>query len=178
MEHELTGKIYGWPLFRIVLTLLIPSLFFLVGCSKYSPSAIPNKLLIEQKSEVAQLPTEITITEPDVAATKTPAYTLKYRQNSEDQSQMVYVMGGEYMMGNKYYVEEKPIHPVYVDSFWLYQMEVTNQQYAHFLNESGNQKAGDVSWLFVDNEIERIHIIDDEWQADDGYEDHPVVVVT
>ena len=82
------------------------------------------------------------------------------------------------MMGNKYYVEEKPIHPVYVDSFWLYQMEVTNQQYAHFLNESGNQKAGDVSWLFVDNEIERVHIIDDEWQADDGYADHPVVAVT
>ncbi|GIK56245.1 MAG: SUMF1/EgtB/PvdO family nonheme iron enzyme [Chloroflexi bacterium] len=48
-----------------------------------------------------------------------------------DEAVMVYVPAGEFMMGSEAgQSDEKPVHAVYLDSFWIDQTEVTNGMYA------------------------------------------------
>jgi formylglycine-generating enzyme required for sulfatase activity len=42
---------------------------------------------------------------------------------------MVYVPAGEFTMGSNEYDNEKPVHPVTLDAFWIDRTEVTNAQY-------------------------------------------------
>lgn len=51
---------------------------------------------------------------------------------------MVFVPGGKFLMGSdKYYPEEKPVHEVTVSGFYADQFEVTNEDYARFVKETG-----------------------------------------
>jgi len=50
---------------------------------------------------------------------------------------MVPIPGGEFQMGDHYnlgWIDESPVHAVYVDAFYMDVFEVTNQQYADYLN--------------------------------------------
>ena len=50
---------------------------------------------------------------------------------------MVRVPGGTFLMGsNDFYPEERPVHEVTVDGFWIDVYEVTNQEYQRFVNET------------------------------------------
>ena len=117
--------------------------------------------------------------------------------NAKDGAEMVYVPAGEFLMGTSDekidwilaqpwcsdcerdgFKDEQPEHTVYLDAFWIYQHEVTNAQYATFLNEMGNQSEGGAAWLDAGDEDANIHKSGGEWVADSGYEDHPVVEVT
>jgi formylglycine-generating enzyme required for sulfatase activity len=54
--------------------------------------------------------------------------------NSIDGAILVYVPGGEFVMGSNpnepyFWGAESPKHTVFLDSFWIYQTEVTNQMY-------------------------------------------------
>jgi formylglycine-generating enzyme required for sulfatase activity len=64
---------------------------------------------------------------------------------------------------------------VYLHAYWIDKYEVTNTQYANFLNEMGNQMEGGVTWLDAEDEDVRIHQSGGEWKADSGYGEHPVV---
>ena len=47
-----------------------------------------------------------------------------------DGATLVYVPKGEFSMGsNNGESDEKPVHTVYLDAFWIDQTEVTNMQY-------------------------------------------------
>jgi formylglycine-generating enzyme required for sulfatase activity len=77
----------------------------------------------------------------------------------------------------------QPVHMVTLDAFWIDQTEVTNEMYAAFLNELGNQAEEGVSWLepgtghggIVYGYIEET---DGVFQPEVGYEDHPVIEVS
>ncbi len=48
---------------------------------------------------------------------------------------MVFVEGGIFMMGSdKYYPEEKPVHKVTVDAFWMDKCPVTNKAFSDFVS--------------------------------------------
>lgn len=47
----------------------------------------------------------------------------------EDGVTLVYVPEGEFTMGSDDNSDERPVHTVYVDAFWIGQTEVTNKQY-------------------------------------------------
>jgi len=47
----------------------------------------------------------------------------------------VYVPAGEFEMGSNAYDNEKPIHTVYLDAFWIDQTEVTNAQYEQCVSD-------------------------------------------
>ena len=101
--------------------------------------------------------------------------------NEKDGAEMVYVPAGEFLMGSEEaeaYSDESPEHTVYLDAYWIYKHEVTNEQYAAFLNEMGNQTKVSVTWLDASSTYTNIHESGGEWTADSGYEDHPVVQVT
>lgn len=50
---------------------------------------------------------------------------------------MVYIPDGEFEMGDHYdvgQIDEKPVHPVYIDFFYMSKYEITNGQFCEFLN--------------------------------------------
>jgi len=99
--------------------------------------------------------------------------------SEKDGMTMVYVPEGEFIMGsNKGLSDEKPIHVVYLDNFWIDLTEVTNAMFARFLNEVGNQKEGGANWLENADEDAGISQADGTWWADAGFGDHPVVGVS
>jgi formylglycine-generating enzyme required for sulfatase activity len=92
---------------------------------------------------------------------------------------MVYVPAGEFEMGStEGDSDEQPVHAVALDGFWIDQTEVTNAQFAAFLNERGNQTAGGVTWLELEDENCLIERVGGEFQPKNGYADHPVVEVS
>ena len=52
--------------------------------------------------------------------------------------QMTLITGGDFLMGSdSFYPEEKPVHRVTVDSFYIDRYQVTNEQYKQFIDETG-----------------------------------------
>lgn len=101
-----------------------------------------------------------------------------------DNSVMVHVPAGDFYMGSRDSDDasadddEKPMHPVSLDDFWIDKYEVTNEQFAHFLNEKGNQEKDGVSWVNVEEEGSNIIYEDGQYEPKSGYGDHPVTYVS
>ena len=52
---------------------------------------------------------------------------------------MVQIPGGEFAMGSDdHYAEERPVHSVSLDSFWIDRHPVTNEQFAAFVAATGH----------------------------------------
>lgn len=61
------------------------------------------------------------------------------RKTAPADGNMVLIPGGTFLMGsNKYYAEEAPEHFAKVDSFWMDKCEVTNEQFARFVEATGH----------------------------------------
>ena len=102
-------------------------------------------------------------------------------------SEMVYVKGGTFTMGctseqTDCGGDEKPAHEVTISGFYMSKHEITNQQFAKFLNEKGNQEEGDVEWINLEgkwgNTKCRIIKQGNTFKAEPDYENHPVVYVS
>src|SRR5437867_481507 len=51
---------------------------------------------------------------------------------------MAWIPGGIFRMGSEdFYPEERPVHEVSVDGFWMDYHEVTNEQFARFVEATG-----------------------------------------
>ena len=85
----------------------------------------------------------------------------------------------EFAMGsNSGSSDEKPVHSVYVDAFYMDKYEVTNAQYAEFLNAKGRHTDGGQIWLDLGDGDEKIEYIAGKYRARSGYENHPVIEVS
>ena len=100
--------------------------------------------------------------------------------HAEDQ---VLIPGGAFQMGSlDGEPDERPVHPVHLDSFYLDRYPVTNADYARFLNLFGNQKESGEKWL--DNEgpvasfLCKIQKKKDVYIPKRGHENHPVIKVS
>ena len=52
---------------------------------------------------------------------------------------MVWIPGGTFLMGsNDHYPEERPVRRVTVDAFWIDRTPITNEQFAHFVADTGH----------------------------------------
>jgi formylglycine-generating enzyme required for sulfatase activity len=96
---------------------------------------------------------------------------------------MVYVPAGDFLMGSQQDdpgmdVDELPQHSVYLDPFWIDQVEVTNAMFVEFLNEMGNQLEGRLPWLDAVDEDVQIFQVDGIWKPLNSLQDYPVVEVT
>lgn len=55
-----------------------------------------------------------------------------------DLENMIHIPAGKFLMGSdNFYPEEKPVHDVTVDGFYIDKYEVTNEQFGKFVNETG-----------------------------------------
>src|SRR5262245_60949106 len=50
---------------------------------------------------------------------------------------MVWVPGGEFWMGSEAFDDAQPVHKARVDGFWMDKTEVTNAQFAAFVEATG-----------------------------------------
>jgi formylglycine-generating enzyme required for sulfatase activity len=80
----------------------------------------------------------------------------------KDNMVMAFVPEGEFTMGSDNGQDnEKPVHIVYLDAFWIDQTEVTNAMYTRCVQAGNCSQPSDITYY-----------------NDSGYEDHPVVYVS
>ncbi len=95
---------------------------------------------------------------------------------------MVLIPAGEFSMGDHHdvgYSNEKPVHDVYLDAFYIDKYEVTNAQYATFLNAYGkNEDSAGHELLDLDDSYCLIEKAGSTYKAKAGYENHPVIEVS
>ena len=95
----------------------------------------------------------------------------------------VSISGGSFEMGcspndDDCYNDEEPRHSVNVPGFKMTKFEVTNAQYAAFLNDRGNNNCADYPCVDAEDDDLRLSESGGSWSADGGYENHPLVEVT
>jgi len=96
-----------------------------------------------------------------------------------DEMVIVYVPAGEFEMGSaEGSDDEQPVHTVALDALWIDQTEVTNAQFATFLNDRGNREESGETWLDLDDESCLIEQVGGEFRPKIGYADHPVMEVS
>ena len=95
-------------------------------------------------------------------------------------SEMVLIPAGPFQMGSAdVEANERPVHTVYLDTFYIDCYPVTNAEYARFLNSCGNQVEGGKKWLDIDGPLSwwlcKIQNKNGRFVSKPGYENHPVV---
>jgi len=94
---------------------------------------------------------------------------------------MIAVKGGTFKMGSTENSGEQPIHDVTLFDFYIGKYEVTNAQFAAFLNDYGSDKvkSGEYKDQTIISEYKwGVKKNRNTWQAQVGYEKHPVIYVT
>jgi len=95
-----------------------------------------------------------------------------------DGAEMALIPAGEFQMGDNFNEgsnAERPVHTVYLDAFFIDKYEVTNAQYAKFLNAYGKNVDAAGHQLFSNSDIEKAG---DIYKPKAGYENHPIVYVS
>jgi len=99
---------------------------------------------------------------------------------------MVSVSGGTFVMGctSEQSIcedDETPVHSVTVDDFEISKYEITNQQYAEFMNEIGANSDGSyqgTEYLGMDDSDCQISYSNGHFHAESGKANYPVIEVT
>ena len=98
----------------------------------------------------------------------------------KDGAEMVRVSAGEFEMGDHFddvHDDDVPTHAVFLDNFYIDRYEVTNRQYAIFLNAMGRHEDGEHVWLDIDGGDAQIEL-KLLYRPKEGIENHPVVGVS
>lgn len=96
------------------------------------PIAPPEPTRTSQPTET-RAPTQISVSATQTSAPPAPALGIGSTMISDkDGMTLLYVPAGEFIMGSNetFYDEEMPAHTVYLDAYWIDQIEVTNSMYA------------------------------------------------
>ncbi len=168
-----------------------------------SPIIAPPQATLPPSTQTPQSPT----TPVPVSPTVTPTTQVQALAAGStwvrptDGATMVYVPAGDFLMGSAdteitlsimqceqdqgsgncplaWFEHQQPQHTVSLSAFWIDQTEVTNAQFADFLNIHGNQIENDIPWVEVTDEYCLIEQVGDVYQPKAGYVDHPVIEVT
>ena len=91
---------------------------------------------------------------------------------------MMLVPAGEFTMGSDRGNQYETPHLVYLDDYYIDQYEVTNTQFAAFLNEMGNQEIDGTPWFNHGSAYVHVYLDGETWEVEGGYENYPVVEVT
>jgi len=106
---------------------------------------------------------------------------IAYSQNPD--TNLLFVEGGKFFMGNATGENnEKPLHKVTLDYFYIGKTEVTNLEFVEFLNSEGNQIEHNTPWILLSGEWKTqkcgIFLEDSVYKVEVGFENFPVVFVS
>jgi eukaryotic-like serine/threonine-protein kinase len=76
------------------------------------------------------------------------------------------------------FATEQPTHTVALDAFWIDETEVTNAQFAAFLNAEGVRAPNLTGWVDLSAKESQLEKNGSQYQAKQQYADHPVVLVS
>ncbi len=105
------------------------------------------------------------------SATPTPIPTLgigSTKVSPNDEMVLAYVTAGEYLMGSERGdYDERPVHAVYLDAFWMDQTEVTNSQYRLCVqNGICSQPGGET---YADEKYANYPVVEVSWEDAQAY---------
>jgi serine/threonine protein kinase len=134
-----------------VAIIIALGLFFL-GMLNSMNEKVMNKIIpagIVEPTSRMQATSRIQQTKTDTTTTE----EVKRSVNEKDDAEMVYIPAGEFIMGtNEGEDNEKPERKIYLDGYWIYRTEVTNNQFIHFYREmSYETDAEKRGWAYVYN---------------------------
>ncbi len=116
-----------------------------------------------------------------IKVTVIPSHSETETQGVYPDEDKVFVEGGKFTMGS---VEgegtaiEHPQHQVTLSDFYIGRYEVTNGQYAKFLNEKGTNKENGKTLLSLNSDYCFIEKKGNTFKAKAGKENHPAIAVT
>lgn len=172
-------KQYFWAPFGVIVITAVIFLFpgLTGGTHKRLTPAFTNVAsLSTQTHTITPTPTKVLSPTPTMTPTLTPTATpFPYETmiNSSDGAKMVLIPSGEFIMGAnngenyKFWGAESPRHRVYLDEFWVYKMEVTNEMYSKCVEAKACPKP-------EQNSTERYP----DYYTEPYYANYPVVNVT
>jgi len=174
---------------RQLSTLLY--LFLLLALSACGAAQTPSPLLV---NSATSRPTPTVADTPATGSSIPPVCTDigQTWTSPVDGMTLVCVPAGEFSMGSEEgedfaeFLNEKPIHIVYLNAFWIDQTEVTNAKFAQFVAETNHQTEAEkrgTSWAWTGSEWQEISGADCRHPSGpetsiDGLEQHPVVQIT
>ncbi|MDA3865995.1 MAG: formylglycine-generating enzyme family protein [Salinivirgaceae bacterium] len=112
--------------------------------------------------------------------------TLKGQTRSSNDIKLITVKGGAFEMGctaeqGNCEDDEKPVHTVKLGDFQMSKYEITNQQYANFMNDIGAESNGSyngANYMDTNDKDCQIKYVDGQFVPVDGKKNFPVVEVT
>ena len=136
---------------------------------------LDNALVVYKKLQ-KQNPTD------PIATYRIPAFERLETKTMFNSLKLITIIGTEFMMGSdEGGIDEKPIHKVILSDYQISTYEITNQQYATFLNQYGSDKIK--NGIYAGREMIYIHkwglqSENNIWVPVASYENHPVVNVS
>lgn len=111
---------------------------------------------------------------------------LKGQTSSNKNLELITVKGGVFQMGctegqSNCETDEKPVHSVTLDDYQISKYEITNQQYANFMNEIGAKSNGShngVEYIDLDDNDCQVKYVEGLFVAIDGKKNFPVIEIT
>lgn len=147
--------------------------FYWIAAAAAAAIVLLIACLMTMVAQEAAHRTQATQTEAALAAMDTAV-----TETARPPEGMALVPAGTFRMGSESgESNEKPVHEVYLDAFYIDAYEVTNAQFAEFLDAQGNQSVGEASWFRSGESSVHIRESSGQWQADSGYGNHPVIGV-
>ena len=100
-----------------------------------------------------------------------------------DLNEMVRVPAGNFIMGsNNAEIDERPVHIVFLDEYWINKYPITNEQYVSFLNsflETFPERQFDIeNFIHLEKKQVKIRFINNRFVTVIPYGKHPVTNVT
>ena len=134
-------------------------------------AALPSYPVTPFLTKISYAPTSVTL-----APTFVPTLAIGSTMISEkDGMNLVYIPAGEFSMGsNNGDLDEKPIHTVYLDAFWIDRTEVTNEQYIKCISSGVCTQPSSISSSMYPNyygnpEFDNYPVIHVDWNQANHY---------
>ena len=153
--------------FPVLILPILGIAFLLSACQPSLLNGLKNQSAesteqntFPQASATASVPTEIPSTPAPIQTPPTPTQA-NYKVSEKDQMEMIYVEGGEFIMGtedieaqrilegNGRQYPEVPMHKVTLDGFWIDKYEVTTGQYLKCVEAGACEEAKQNNPIFA-----------------------------
>ncbi len=145
------------------------------------PSKTVKRHFRMEQGALQELKTPLSPSDPNIVLTPDQKGEVPNRTQillSPSDPSMVLIPAGEFQMGSNArdaYDDEKPVHTVYVDAFYMDQYEVTNAQYKEFIDATPEWKKDRIPEKYHDGNYLK------NWNGNNypiGKENHPVANVS
>ena len=131
------SRLPGWMEDETSTNSTNSSLWYESGSTSQSTTSVSSPVLSRPGTVAPAVPVNMPVNVARVAHGSTPA---RFKKNVKDGAEMVMIPAGESTMGNNASSDEKPVHQVKLDGYYIYRTPVTVAQYLKFCDQTGHAK--------------------------------------